>query len=373
MVEASRSSWGICYERTSCRSYNKKANQLSCVVIERVTSLACLVLSLLLLTSFAIAAQTSDAGDHSIVYGLVVTAQSQPVDHATVEVWDLRGVKVAAGFTDSAGSFAITTMAEPGKYILLVAKELEIADEPITLDRLDRQVAVTLPVPSERAAAASQQTYTVSAQQLRAPAKVRAHLKLAQQEFSKLNFAGADREIDRALQVDSICAAAFSMRALLRLALKDPNAAIEDATRALALDSGEAEANVALATAYNSLGEFQKAETFAQQALRRRPDFWQGRLEIAKALYGEGRFVLALRESDELHNDFPDVHLVRANILQRLDRSQEAAEEFGRFLREAPNDPRSEQVKRIVGSLMARATMMRATMVPATALLSSQQ
>jgi predicted RNA polymerase sigma factor len=71
---------------------------------------------------------------------------------------------------------------------------------------------------------------------------------------------------------------------------------------------------------------------------------------MAKALYGERRFVLALREWDELNNDFPDEHLVRANILQRLDRSREAAEEFRQFLREAPNDPRNEQVKRIVGS-----------------------
>jgi tetratricopeptide (TPR) repeat protein len=168
-----------------------------------------------------------------------------------------------------------------------------------------------------------------------------------------LNFAGAEREIDQALQVDSICAAAFSMRALLRLASRDPKGAIEDATLALALDSGEVDAYVALATAYNSLREFQIAATAAQQALSRRPDFWQARLEMAKALYGAGRFVLALHELDELSNDFPDVHLVRANILQRLNRSQEAAEQFSQFLREAPNDPRSEQIKRIVASSTA--------------------
>jgi Tfp pilus assembly protein PilF len=57
--------------------------------------------------------------------------------------------------------------------------------------------------------------YTVSAQQLRVPTKVRAHLKLAQREFSRSNLGGAEKEIDQALQGDSICAAAFSMRALL--------------------------------------------------------------------------------------------------------------------------------------------------------------
>ncbi len=358
MVADSRfSRFGICHQRTNRGSYSKKVNQLSCLAFERRISLACLVFPLLfLLTSLAGSAQTPDASRPTLIHGLILTAQGQPVDRATVEVRNLRGMKIAAGFTDSAGKFAFTTTAKAGEYVLLVAKELQIGDKRITLDQLDREVAIALPITTGSAAKMSQQTYTVSAQELRVPAKVRAHLKLAHQEFSKLNFAGAEREIDQALQVDSSCAAAFSMRALLRLASRDPSRAIEDATRALALDSGEADAYVALATAYNSLREFQRAEAAAQQALRRRPDFWQGRLEIAKALYGEGRFVLALREMDELSNDFPDVHLVRANILQRLDRSQEAADEFSQFLREAPNDPRSEQVKRIVGSSTERAT-----------------
>lgn len=358
MVADSRSSrCGICDERTSRGSYSKKVNQLDCLAIDRGTSPACLVLLLLfLLASLAGSAQTPDASRPTLIHGLILTAQGQAVDRATVEVRNLRGMKIATGFTDSAGKFAITTTAKPGEYVLLVAKELQIGDERITLDRLDREVAIALPVTSGNSADTSQQMYTVSAQELRVPAKARAHLKLAHQEFSKLNFAGAEREIDQALQVDSIYAAAFSMRALLRLASRDSNGAIEDATRALALDSGEADAYVALATAYNSLSEFQSAETAAQHALSRRPDFWQGRLEIAKALYGEGRFVLALRELDELHNDFPDVHLVRANILQRLDRTPEAAEEFSQFLREAPNDPRSEQVKRIVNHSTERAT-----------------
>jgi len=355
MVADARSSrCGICHERTNRRSYSKKVNQLTCLVIKRSRSVACLVLSLsCLLASLASSAQTPDASRPTLIHGLILTAHGQPVARATVELRDLRGIRIAASFTDSAGRFAITTTAMPGECVLLVAKELQIVDEPITLDQSDREVTIAFPFALWTAAAPSQPTYTVSAQQLRVPAKARAHLKLAHQEFRNLNLAGAEREIDQALQVDSICAAAFSMRALLRLASRDPSGAIEDATRALALDSGEADAYVALATAYNSLGEFHSAETAAQQALSRRPDFWQARLEMAKAFYGAGRFVLALRQLDELNNDFPDVHLVRANILQRLDRSQEAAEQFSQFLREAPNDPRGEQIKRIVASSTA--------------------
>ena len=357
MVADSRSSrCGGWFRRANCESYSKKVNQLSCLVIARGTSLACLVSLLFLLASLPTAAETPDTSRRTFIHGLIATAEGHPVARATVELRDLRGMKMAVGFTDGAGRFAITATAMPGEYVLVVAKELQIGDERVTLDQSDREVTIALPVAWWTAAAPSQPMYTVSAQELRVPTKAREHLKLAHQEFSKLNFARAEREIGQALRVDSTCAAAFSMRALLRLASRDPSGAIEDATRALALDSGEADAYVALATAHNSLREFQSAETAAQQALSRRPDFWQARLEMAKALYGEDRFVLGLRELDELNNDFPDVHLLRANLLQRLDRSQEAAEEFRRFLREAPNDPRSEQVKRIVASSMRRAT-----------------
>jgi tetratricopeptide (TPR) repeat protein len=349
----------ICCENASRRSYSKKVNQLNCLAIGRGTPLTCLVLSLLfLITSLSAGAQTPDGSRLTLIHGLIVTSEGQPVARAAVEVRDLRGMKMAAGFTDSHGRFAITTAAKLGESVLLVTNELQIREERITLDQPDREVTIALSVIPESVAATSQQMYTVSAQALRVPEKARRHLQLAHREFSKSNFAGAEKEVDQALQIDSMCATAFSMRALLRLASRDSNGAVEDATRALALDPSKVDAYIALATAYNSLREFRSAETAAQQALSRRSDFWQGRLELAKALYGEDRFVLALRELDELSNDFPDVHLVRANVLQRLDRSQEAAEEFSQFLREAPNDPRSAQVKRIVGRSTERATAL---------------
>lgn len=360
MVADSRPSrWRVWHKRTNCRSYTKKVNQFSWLAFKCGTFPACAAFLLfLLLASFATAAETPDSSRRTFIHGLIATAQGQPVARATVELRDLRGIKMAVGSTDDTGTFALTTTANPGQYILLITKDLQISDERITVDQGDREVAIALPVTSGSAAMKLQQTYTVSTQQLRVPEKARAHLKLAQQEFSGSNLSGAEKEIDQALQIDSMCAAAFSMRAVLRLAARDPRRAIEDATRALAIDSDEEEAYVALATAYNSLNEFQTAETAAQQALGRQPDFWQGRLELAKALYGEGRFVLALRELDELSNDFPDVHLVRANILSRLDRGQEAAEEFSQFLRQAPNDPRSEQVKRIIADSTQRATAL---------------
>jgi tetratricopeptide (TPR) repeat protein len=193
--------------------------------------------------------------------------------------------------------------------------------------------------------------YTVSAAQLRVPSKAWLRLESAHKQFSKGNLAGASREIGRALEVDPACAPAFSMRAFIKLAAKNREGAVEDAEHAVLLDPQDAESFIALAMAHNSLKEFRKGMEAAQHALELRPGSWQGRLEMAKSRYGQSQFVLALGELDAVGKDFPDVHLVRGNVLMSLDRRQEAAEEFDLFLKQEPRDPRSEPIRRIVATV----------------------
>jgi tetratricopeptide (TPR) repeat protein len=191
---------------------------------------------------------------------------------------------------------------------------------------------------------------TVSAAQLSVPAKAWKFLESAHARFSNGNLPEAAKEIDRALQLDPVCAQAFSMRAFIKLAGSDREGAVEDAKRAILLDPHDAESFVALAMSYNALKEFQRAAQAARQALAIRPGSWQGRLEMAKSLYHQEELIAALRELEFVRTDFPDVHLVRGSVLARLDRSLEAAEEFEAFLREAPADPRSEQIRGLVAA-----------------------
>lgn len=194
--------------------------------------------------------------------------------------------------------------------------------------------------------------YTVSAAQLHVPAKAWSRLEAAHKEFSKGNLDKAEREVDRALQIDPACGPAFSIRAFIRLAEKNLSGAMADARRAILIDPYDADSLVALAMAYNSLKDFQSAAHAAAEALEIRPDSWQARLESAKSLYGLGQSVSALRELDAVNRDFPDVHLVRGNILMSLGRREEAVEEFRFFLREEPLDPRSGQIRGIVAQTL---------------------
>jgi tetratricopeptide (TPR) repeat protein len=211
------------------------------------------------------------------------------------------------------------------------------------------------------AASVSPTHYAVSASELRVPPKAWAYLAAAHKEFSRGNLEKAEREVERALQVDPTCGPAFSIRAFIRLAEKNPSAALADATLATSIDAHDSDAFVALAMAYNSLKDFENAIKAATQALALQPDSWQAQLEMAKSLYGKGQFDAALTVLNALAKDFPDVHLVRGNVLMNLAQRQEAVAEFMLFLREAPVDPRSEQVRRICAATVAGGVMESAS------------
>jgi tetratricopeptide (TPR) repeat protein len=315
-------------------------------------SLLCLI-SFCLINAIGAVAQLGIDSEGLFIRGLVTSSEGRPVPFAAVEVRDLRGRTMASGKSNSAGSFAFPAPARPGNYILIAATRLQVSDRAITLDRHELEVQIALPPAPQELSLKALRNDLVSANELSVSEKARKHLAVASQLFSRSDFAGAETEIGKTLLLNPDCAAAFSMRALLRMALKNPEDAVEDARHAIMLDPYESGGYVVLATAYNALKQFQNAEEALDRILAISPDSWQAQLEMAKALYGEGRFVLALRELDNLKRDFPDVHLVRANVLVRLERGVEARGEFLQFLDETPNDSRRERVKQIVNDLEA--------------------
>jgi tetratricopeptide (TPR) repeat protein len=332
-----------------CSHHYRNVDQLNGLSIPSRIGLLCLFLVLLLLlASVDLCAQVPDAIEQELLHGSIFTAQGQPAAAAAIELRDLRGIKVASAVTDGTGKFEIDSGAVPGEYVFLVSRGYQTKYEQVLLAQPGLELSLALPA-VDVGPAPTRGRYVVSAKQLGVPAKARERLAAAQESFRKSKIDEAEREIGRALQADPTFAQAFAMRTFIRLAQKDVHGAVEDAKRAASLDAEDAESFVALAMSSNALREFEEAEGAAWHVLSLRPDSWQGRLELAKALYGQGRFVVALREMDELKEDFPDVHLVRANVLVRLNREPEAAAEFERFLRQAPDDPRSEQVRRIVG------------------------
>jgi tetratricopeptide (TPR) repeat protein len=195
--------------------------------------------------------------------------------------------------------------------------------------------------------------YVVSISHLRVPEKALGHLDAAQKRFAKMELERATVEIDRAIAIYPGFAQAFCMRALVQLAEKDFTGSVESAAHAISLDGADPYSWIALATAFNSLKEWPEAEAAAGQGLALNSLAWQGRLELAKSYYGQGKYTLALSTLEGLRQDIPDIHLVRADSLMRIGHPQEAARQFLIFLQETPGDPRAEQIRQILSQVQA--------------------
>ncbi len=190
--------------------------------------------------------------------------------------------------------------------------------------------------------------FAVSVAELKVPNKVWVYLEAAHKALGEGNLEQAAKQTDRALGMDPHCSSAFAMKAFVDLARNHPVDAVQDARRAASVDPYNVEAFVALAMAYNAGNRFPDAQSAAREALRLNSNSWEARLELAKSLYQEQRFDAALAEMDRVRKDFPDVHLVRGNLLMRLGRSKEGAAEFALFVQEAPDDPRVGAVRQII-------------------------
>lgn len=312
---------------------------------------------LFLLLCLGSMAQESDAGPRKLLHGVILNSQGQPASDAAVEIWDIRGTRIAGAITDHTGTFRIVGVARPGEYIFVVADAFQIKAERVRLVEPDFALTFTLPE-VDFVGGNSSSRYLVSTKQLRTLPKARAHVATAQRAFRRMNFGEAKREVDAAVRADAAFAPSFAMRAFIELAQKDARHAVQDARLAVSLDASDPESFIALAMSCNSLGEFDEAEQAVLEALSLRPDSWQARLELAKSFYGQGNFVVALRELDLGRIDFPDAHLVRGNVMIRLGRNREAQDEFDAFLREGPYDPRVEEVRQIVAKLHEREAMI---------------
>jgi hypothetical protein len=179
----------------------------------------CLFLFLLLLPCLDSVAQSPNADNRELLHRSIFTAEGQPASRATVEILDLHGIKVASSTTDGAGNFEIGGVAEPGEYVFLVASSSQTSDQHVLLAQSNLELSLVLPATVPIAPSASER-YIISANRLGVPAKTRKHLVAAHEAFRKLNFDGAEREIDEAIQADSAFAQAFAMRAFIKLAKK---------------------------------------------------------------------------------------------------------------------------------------------------------
>ena len=297
------------------------------------------------------------------ISGTVVAADGKALFDALVQLRDISsGDTLASASTNTAGAFSFDLLPF-GRYEVVVHRNTASTQE--TVEVRDSFVFLNLRLNASDPNAPLARNGLVSVAEYRVPQRARDAYEKAEKAIAKHRPEEVSRYIQKALEIYPAYAPALTLRGALSLDKNDIAAAVEDFDRAVHADNTYAMAYGAMAAALNRLSKFDEALRAAERASSLAPNSWQAYFEMAKSYVGKADYQRALQQlahaQGHLAQEYPPLHLLRANVLLGLQNFNDAANELKSFLRIAPNDPNSAAARETlarVNAFIASSTKM---------------
>ena len=124
--------------------------------------------------------------------------------------------------------------------------------------------------------------------------------------------------------------------------------------RALEINPKTVNAYLALGEVYWRQKKYGEAEKALKDGLIIEDRSWQGHFALARLYYTKGDLSRAGRQvglAIQLNDSFPDAHLLAGNILLRVNKREDALEQFQTYLRLAPKGEFAAQARQAIEKL----------------------
>src|SRR5260370_14489995 len=142
------------------------------------------------------------------------------------------------------------------------------------------------------------------------------------------------------------------MRAILKLAVRNAEGAVQDLQQASQCDGSYGKGYLVLGWAFNAEAKFDDAIRALQRGETLSPDAWQAHFEMGKAYLGKTDYAASLHELDRAQSlappDYPLVRLIRAHVLMQLDRCADAVADLQTYLDKDPEGPDAELAQKML-------------------------
>lgn len=199
---------------------------------------------------------------------------------------------------------------------------------------------------------------TISAAQMKVPAKAQSALEKAKKAFLKGNLDEMGRQLGKALTLSPRYSDALAFRAAIELNEKSFDQARSDAEAAVQYDPNCANAYLVLGSTYNFLQQFDDAIRVLDRALTLGPHNRWSYYEMARALLFKGDYTGALRYADRTlrlsaKDDLACVHLLKAGAYVGLRDRSSASHELDRIQELKTSDPNILAATRILERMNA--------------------
>jgi tetratricopeptide (TPR) repeat protein len=287
------------------------------------------------------------------VTGFVRGADNRPLGNVHVELRDANGGIVGSVATGNGGDFEFRQIAQ-GIYHVIAMAGVEQAEERVEVNSWTTTVNLRLPgskPPNDDSRS------TISVAQYRVPERAREELRKAREASMKGKTSEAQNHVARALEIYPKYADALTMRAILKLAARNAEGAVQDLEQAIQCDGSYAMAYLVLGSAFNSEAKFDDAIRALQRGETLSPDAWQAYFEMGKAYLGKTDYPAALHELNRAQTlappDYPLIRLIRAHVLMQLDRYAEAVTDLQTYLEKNPEGADAELAQKMLDEAKA--------------------
>ncbi len=314
-----------------------------------------------LLTLTAVAQySTSDnytgLGRRASLTGTVRDQSNNGAGGVRVELQDaVTGRTVASTFTFTNGSFDFTNIPE-GHYEVVAGSGN--ADSRGRVDLFENR-DITLHVLTTSTAKATEDgtATSVSLSQMKVPGKARKLLQKAQDAFRGAHLDDAFNFVQKALGLYPEYAKALTLRGVLNLQRGDTKSAQPDLEKAVELDYADDMGFVALASLYNTEGNYDHALQVLERGITIHPNSWQAYCEMARAQIGRKDYDASLRILAKADTYLPSgvtfPRMYRAQALLGLKNVEGAITELRGYLEKDPQGTNAETARNILAKLGA--------------------
>ncbi len=282
------------------------------------------------------------------ITGSVRGTDNHPLGNIRVDLRDNNGHIVGSVSTGNGGDFEFHQLAQ-GTYSVIAVNGIDQAEERVEVNSWSTPVNLRLsgskpPNPDAR--------NSVSVAQYKVPERAREELRKARESSVKGKVEEAQNHVAKALEIYPNYADALTMRAILKLAVRNAEGAVQDLQQAIQCDGSYAMAYLVLGSAFNAEAKFDDAIRALQRGETLSPDAWQAHFEMGKAYLGKTDYAASLHELDRAQSlappDYPLVRLIRAHVLMQLDRCADAVADLQTYLDKDPEGPDAELAQKML-------------------------
>jgi tetratricopeptide (TPR) repeat protein len=296
-------------------------------------------------------------GGFSITGRVLSEPGNQPIELAQVSLRTFTGMTMQQVGTDNLGNFAFHNLGRGVYYVHVWKRGYGEQNERVELVSFS-QIGMIISLTPARDKPAPERSQVVPAALLKLSEKSRKEFQAGLEEFlRKGNLDQALLHFTRLSQQDPGFAPAYYWSAMVLLDLNRADEALDSLRRSIELDEKIAPAYFPLASIHMQRKEYRIALQILEKGLELSPNSWQGHYERARACLAIENLACAeasALKSRELHQGFPKLHLLLANVFLLQDKIDQAIAEAEAYLSVADDPVMAEQVRQQLAELKRR-------------------